>query len=830
MRRRQPCFGVGIGAALGVLLAHACFAAEPVAGWAEIEQRLRAAQASSTAPDRAPAHGGGGKAANPQWQEIEKRLAEIGGPTTKKPAAPVLSYSAVIERIAVADPTFWAPSPVSTLGFIDTREGQTSLVSANPILFATAYGRGTVATPIKLAGPLPMQFSVGRVAETSVNIAAGSRQLGVDMQNRVSTQAVFAYAPTSAIKLTLAAGSVSIERRSLDAFRTQSYFGYGIVSPDAGSGTTNLYGGSFDLSLFSGDVKVKAGLAQSRFRAFQPELAAYAIADPLQEMVNPVRTGMAQYFNVDLNLWKDEHGKLDAYAKWRQADPDFLGGSYEFTPGSAERSFGARGRWRWLSFDLAQQERSDATFGSTSTDRRFSAGLAFDWLELNLRRQQSTAISEYTYFSYGGVAPGGEGTPFPDLPVAVKNRSESANDVTTASLRLFNEDGSVSVNWRRNLGQYSYGSGAPSERRGEALDARAEYAIGSFGLQLAFNKSDDMMGVQGNPRITRRMEYGLTLSYDFKNEGHRYSTARAAPTAGYGAMGPLMTGATPTGIGPMAGTPLGATAAGAAPATATGSAPGNGLPAPGSPAAALDATGQRPPSRAAAKADGDLFDDLLPSSVRLGVRRGRMTQKTGDDGLPDYIPVYLFNNLQSPMGPFVGAEFGMSWNGKAGATDLALRVTRANGDERLQAAGGISYEFDLSHNLSRPPFSLTASLNGALSRFDPGSAVLEERYLYGSLAASYRNSWLTLQARLNGVQQRTVHADGEPPIPYLYATAELSAELTLDQLLFADWDREKKAPPYLRVRGYVARQVPALSYGALSANSQGFMVVGGARF
>ena len=152
----------------------------------------------------------------------------------------------------------------------------------------------------------------------------------------------------------------------------------------------------------------------------------------------------------------------------------------------------------------------------------------------------------------------------------------------------------------------------------------------------------------------------------------------------------------------------------------------------------------------------------------------------------------------------------------------------ATGDDKSHAAGGISYQAELSHQIRHGPFSVGASVDGTFSRFEQPSEVASELYATASVYGSYALDWLSFDARAYGVLQETAYSDGEP-YGSTYANLQLGAQVTLDRMLPAAWQRAE-APPYLRLRGYVERNYSDNAYEQGLTGSAGVILFGGVRF
>ena len=233
-----------------------------------------------------------------------------------------------------------------------------------------------------------------------------------------------------------------------------------------------------------------------------------------------------------------------------------------------------------------------------------------------------------------------------------------------------------------------------------------------------------------------------------------------------------------------------------------------------------------PGGAATESANGSFLSHLIPSSARIGLRRGVATEEDGDDGTT-WLPPVFSNEISSPQGPYYAVEGGLGWNGNGTSTDLALRMTLASGDEE-HAGGGIAYQAELSQRIRRGPVWLAASLQGAFSRSEQPSHVDSELYAAASVYASYTLDWLTFHALAYGVRQQTRYSEGEP-YASSYGNLQLGAQMTFDEYLPAAW-RRSKAPPYLRLRGYYERIYAGDAYVAGLTDSAGMILVGGVRF
>ena len=250
--------------------------------------------------------------------------------------------------------------------------------------------------------------------------------------------------------------------------------------------------------------------------------------------------------------------------------------------------------------------------------------------------------------------------------------------------------------------------------------------------------------------------------------------------------------------------------------------------------AAWSAPGSVPPKGGKSGKDGQGDDGwlaaLLPSSLHVSLLRGQASQSVGQDST-SYYPYYTYS-LRAPLGPYYTIEEASPGRANWAAPIWCCAIPEPVAILRRQRWAAPSYEIDLQQSLRWGNWNFSASFNGSLSRFDPGGPEKQEIYGYASATVNYRLPWLALQGRIYGTHQSIVYTSQDLlPTNTNYLTSELSVEANLDSIMFPEWaNAQSQAPPYLRLRGFVARQFPAYSYGGYTGNAQGLLVVGGARF
>jgi len=405
--------------------------------------------------------------------------------------------------------------------------------------------------------------------------------------------------------------------------------------------------------------------------------------------------------------------------------------------------------------------------------------------------------------------------------VPLKISNTRSTDTASGNARLHGEAWSVDLDWSRSDGTYRYGDYSESGQSSQDWIASASYDFGVIGLQASFSRSDEIYGVEPDPVVSARAEGGLTLSFDFDQSGHHYDGPSSTGYYYGGPYGAPYGGAYGGGYGrydPSSEFPW--LAPGAVPLP--GALSGYGFPQPGSVGHPLG------PAGGGASKESSFLSQLLPSTARIGLRQGVATEESGDDGLGGLPPAFS-NSLSAPLGPYYALEGGLGWNGEASSTDLSFRLTLASGDAERYAAGGISYEAELSERIQLGPLALGASIEGTLSRFDQPSEVETEIYASATAYASYSIDWLSFDAQAYGAHQQTRYADGSDPYASDYANLQLGAQVTLDRMLPAAWLRAE-APPYLRLRGYYDFGYSASAYETLAAGSAGVIFFGGMRF
>jgi hypothetical protein len=794
---------------LSILIATSAGAEEAAPGWAGIEALLTGAPGAPTpSPSAGPM----------SWGDIAQFLEDPG--TENAPAGPSLAEQlrTLSEGLARFD---GSPNATGALPFADLRTGGAHLTARHPLL-SSGYesGTGAVSQPIALGAESPVSLELGHVAQSSLTLAASENQLGAQIENRSFTQVVANLGRDPHSQLSLILGQSTVDRQQSAGYAYDDpygYYTYGSYGRSNRAGKTDSTGLALEWSALSGMAELKAGFARSTFFAPSP-LDAMGFEDPLAALREAPEQGDAHYFDLALTPWHSEDGLLQLKIKQSESEEEFSGsGGWDYASAGSERSIAAEGRWRWLSLRVDSRERLDEAYCYLTDQSSGSANVTLDWLDLSLSRRLYESVSEYTYLAWIYGQDPGDYWSGSWVPLKIENVRSTVTDSGAASLH--GKSWSVDLDWTRSDGAYSYGENSESTQRSSEWNASASYEFGLIGLQASLSQSDDVYGVEPDPVVSARTEGGLTLSFDFDQSGHHYSSG------GYGGYGGYY-GAPYGGYGGASG--------GYDPASEfPWLAPGGPLPggAPGYPYYPQPSMAGLPLAPAAIDAQGkdkrSLLAGLLPSSARIGLRQGVASEEDGDDGL-DGLPPIFTNSLSEPLGPYYAVEGGLGWRGAAGSTDLSLRVTLATGDERSHAAGGISYEAGVSHQIQTGPLSLGASLDGSISRFEQPSEVDSELYATASLYGSYVLGWLTFDARAYGVLQETAYADAEP-YASTYANIQLGAQMTLDPMLPAAW-RRTEAPPYLRLRGYLERNYAENAYASGLTGSAGVILFGGMRF
>jgi hypothetical protein len=786
-------------------------AGQTALGWQEIEALLTGAAGGTFAPDP-PASAG-----PMSWGEISQFLGQ-SGPGEAAAAGPSLAeqLNLISDGLARFD---GITDATGALPFADLRSGSAYLIARHPLL-SGGYdsGTGAVGKPILLGEASHLSLELGHVERASLSLAASANQLGAQIENRSLTQMVASLGeqPTSQFSLILARSELDRKQSAgyayEDLYSTSSFGSYGQSAP---AGETDTTGVALDWSFFSGRAVLKAGFARSLFSAPESPLTLLGFDDPLAELATPEEEGDARYLDLSLTPVRTEEGLLELKFKQSDTEEEFEGGGWAYGSGVAERSLSAEGRWKGLSLGAENREREDRLYASITDQRSARASLLLDELDLSLSRRLHESTSEYTYLSY--LYDQDPDDYYAGRWVPVKVRNTRSSDSWDGAASLHGDAWSVDLDWSRSQGLYKYGSGGQSAQDSQDLNASASYDFGLIGLQGLLSRSDQLYGVEPDPVVSTRTETGLTLSFDFDGSGHRYAGAYAGPYGPtYGSYGASF-GADGAGYFPAGEFPW------LAPgliASSHSPVPGYAVPQPGSVGVA-PATVQTDPS--------SLVSRLLPSTARVGLRRGIAREDSGDDGL-DGLPSIFSNELSAPQGPYYAIEGGLGWVGASGSsTDLSLRVTVASGDEDRYAAGGISYEAELSQRFRRGPLGLGASIEGTLSRFDQPSEVDTEIYATASVYASYSIDRLSFDAQAYGTHQQTRYADGSDPYASDYANLQLGAQATLDRMLPAAWLRAE-APPYLRLRGYYEFGYSASAYDTLASGSAGVILFGGFLF
>ena len=340
--------------------------------------------------------------------------------------------------------------------------------------------------------------------------------MNVNVERRTATQASLALQLGHGSNFSLSGGMVSIDRTSLTAQSGSLASGlYGLgLGLDTRPGHIDLIGGGFDMTLFDGKLRLKSGFAQSRFQAPQFDLSWTGAFDPYAEMRNTPQVGFAHYADVDATLWKGEKGYLNFAGHYKATDANFLGGGYDFMADTREINWSMRGKWDFLQLDAMQRSRFDGSFGSEVSSRNVGGSVNLSWLNFSARRQSSKTASAYTFISYiplpSGEAAGGDALGWDSVPTKISSISDSQSD--SASLRLFDDNWSVTVDWNANKGTYRYGSNPMTARDSDYLTARGEYSFGRYAVQFSFRNTLDRNGAADNPTTTRKLEYGASFS------------------------------------------------------------------------------------------------------------------------------------------------------------------------------------------------------------------------------------------------------------------------------------------------------------------------------